>query len=235
MPIISLFLSLNPVNVRLEGTNVVGIQGYWQFYVLIALALFFAWIKLFYTKNLRDAFKVCVNMRYAEHQLRDDQGSTKRFNFSIATFFLVLTSLIISQALDYLSIEFFATGFNSFLAILFGLIVFYLIRFLIILTAGYLFKMQKLARYYTIYLFATTVLISLIAFLLFSLNLWQEPVIQAFAFWTIVLVYGAGILIKYVGSFLFANQNLKIPSFYLFVYLCTLEILPWALLLKLLN
>ena len=191
------------------------------FLILTFDLLLIAFLKAFYQKFTKQLFLSVFAQRYANQYLKEENAITERVTFLITTIMLINISLFLSQAIYGENL----TPFN-FWNVAMILIVFFLIKTIIIRLLGHLFLIKSLAKLgiYFSFLFDRimgVILFPIIVFMFFSpINL--SPILLTFSLVLIVLF----LLIKIFWIWKIGIRGFGLSKYYLFLYLCTLEILP---------
>jgi Domain of unknown function (DUF4271) len=204
----------------------------------IAALLFFAfvlfvWLYTANGKRLNQMIKAFYLNRYANQLAREEFSLGNRVSIFLFTLFVITSSLFISQIGYYFG---FFVGGNRlllFIAIAVAILIAYGLKIMSSNLLGFIFKSQKESSEYAtaIFLFCNT------------LGLFLLPVVVSIAFVRQI----TPLTFIYLGSFIFASflairllrgiiigfNSVRVSKFYLFVYLCTLEIVPFVILVKL--
>jgi hypothetical protein len=196
------------------------------FFVLLLVSFFLiALLKGLYWKHAKLLFMGVFAQRYANQFLREENAFTERVN--AITFFLMsinftLIILKITQSVELLSVG----------LILVYVISFFLIKIALIKILGFILKtkdLSKLAVFFSM-LFDRT-----LGFILFPLVV----LLYFFSFEvsSIVLVISFVLFLILIQMKLFwlwkiGTNSFGLPQFYIFLYLCTLEIFPLLILGK---
>lgn len=207
----------------------------WLFYVLLFVLIAFTWLKVFYNKNFRQILGAIGSINATNQIVRDENILVQRasviltvmFNI-VASVFLYQVSIIFEWPSDYIS-----QGFSRFMIFAVIISCVYSCKFLLLKLTGYIFKIDKpIATYiFNIFLinnilgvFLIPLLISIAfmptnyATIIFNLSLF----IVLFSF-----VY------RLIRGIIIGLSQEVFSIFYLFLYLCTLEIAPLLILIKL--
>jgi hypothetical protein len=146
--------------------------------------------------------------------------------FISISLFLFLTSRYFHQTI------FGNSEWQQFAVILAGCVVFYFFKLIANKSLGYLFKTYKEIEEYIFNQFLVIqvlgiLLIFLCILLNYSMILKKELIIFAGFF-----ILSIGFVVRMIKSFNIVNMNSYSPV-YIFLYLCTLEILPLIIIIKL--
>lgn len=198
----------------------------WLLGFLIISIIILGWSKLFFNKYLNQIIQAVYNFRLANTLFRDKNAFLKRLNILLNIIFIINVSVFMTQIMNYYSFNPFKI--HTVYYLLFFLIVVPLIFFIksIILTAtGNLFLSTEIYReyIYNVYLINKNIGIYLLPIVLCILYI-NELIMPYF------IIAGIGIigyfyLIRIFRSIQIIFQK-GVSKFYLFLYLCTLEILP---------
>ena len=191
------------------------------FLILTFDLLLIAFLKAFYQKFTKQLFLSVFAQRYANQYLKEENVFTERVTFLVTTIMLINMSLFLSKTIYGENL----TPFN-FWNVAISIIVFFLIKTIIIRLLGHLFLIKSLAKLgiYFSFLFDRimgVILFPIIVFMFFSpINLSS----MLFTFSVVIIVLF--LLIKIFWIWKIGIGGFGLPRYYLFLYLCTLEILP---------
>jgi hypothetical protein len=207
-------------------------QPTWYFIYLFALAGLIAWIRLYYGNILVQTVEAATNFQATSKMYNDNSLLKKQLDrflhlvyfFSIAFFLLVLEQ---------------RTGFHPFdlkgawlllfnLGLLMGLFLF---RVVLHSIAGALFNCVGTVREYLYNMFIFNKLLGLSALLFIFLILYTPELLQTIFFWASLLVASGIIFMRLIRGLVFSYRK-EISIFYMFLYLCALEISPLVLLYR---
>ncbi len=202
--------------------------------ILLILYVMFVWLFVSNYKKLSQIIKGFYVNRYANQLTREEFSIGNRVSVFLSVFFVFTLTLFICRIISYYGFHTF-TNNEAVLGIItaVSITVIYIIKFFIIKLFGYIFELQKEAADYmmTVFLFGNT------------LGLFMLPLIVCLAFVKqvppVFFIYaGIGIIItlfciRIIRGVILALNSSRISKFYLFLYLCALEILPLIVMMKL--
>lgn len=210
--------------------------------ILLFLVIFsaLAWIKVAYSRRIRQFFEAFLSNRYIRQMVREEFVFSHPSSVVLSVIFLLTSALLLTQASHYYHWNIF-TGEDSsavpgnlfvFLKILLFLTLFYIGKILIIRLSAVLFNAGEEL---TEYLFNLFLFNNILGILLFPLTI---GTVFATAISTGgIIIFSGGMaassfifrLIKcaYIGS-----VTTKISKSYIILYICTLEILPLFIVIK---
>ncbi len=208
----------------------------WKFWYLLILVLYVALVRLSSLKNFEHSVVSLFDLTFLSNI---SQWKDTKFTWSSLHIFIIY---ILSFA--YILAQFFAYNklFNQFsylgLSITIAGVIFvvYIIKFIVHLTVGYLIddvgsSIKMIINTIQIANFTSLVLLLFAIFYTFILD---NDFIQAI-FFTIVGVFFTGILYRLIRYFINQVNKSTLPFFYIFIYICALEISPWLIFIKILN
>lgn len=209
-------------------------SDFWVAGILLLVYILFVWLYVSNRKKLNQVLQAFYINRAGGQLTRDDLALGNRVSVFLSVFFIVNITLFIRHLLPCYGFDFFDSNvaiWGIVTAIL--ITITYSVKFLVIRLLGSVFKVQKEMSEYAmlVFLFCNT------------LGLFMLPVVVGLSFIdqvppAVFINTGLAIIAVFIGVrtvrglFLGLNSS-RISKFYLFVYLCTLEILPFIILAKL--
>jgi hypothetical protein len=202
------------------------------FYVIIAILLFFAFIRFSFPKYILDLFRVAFRTTIKQRQIGEQLLQTPLPSLLLNFFFLISTSLYIGFLLKHYSLT---DGYNFWLLFFYcfiGLAVIYVVKFLSLKFSGWLFNISSTTDGYIFIVFLINKII--------GIYLLPFLVLLAFADNGI---YQAALTLSYIGVFFLiayrfilsyglAQNQIRLNPFQFFLYLCAFEIIPLLLIYK---
>jgi len=207
-------------------------QGYdWLTILLLVCVAILAWIRFYNTRRLRQLFRAVYARHHVNQLVRDGNLSSERITFGLGlilvtgagTLILKLSGGNLNEMLG------FKSSFFTFMVIAAALSLLWMLKLRVIKGLGSLFRTRQAAEEYLLTNVLFNIAAGLIAF----------PIIIAWHFSQL-----QGLLYLILAIFLIAaamrmlrniSIGLSVQSFsvvYLFLYLCTLEILPFLFVYK---
>jgi hypothetical protein len=207
----------------------------WIITIIIGLLLYTAILNIVFNKDIKNVFLSFYSKRAIVQANKDDI----QINFwAFAGLFLLfgLTfGLFLYQLAAYKSIYYSISGFRLFSSLVLIILLLFAGKFLVLKLIGFVFDIQKMVTEYVSVLYLTyfnvafvflpvTVCFSLLAALFI-------PILLLVAIILIVVI----LIWLYLRSSVNIISNFRFHKFYLFIYLCALEICPILILIKALN
>ena len=204
----------------------------WIIGVIFVLVIFFALIKVIFSKHLHEMILLFYNNKSLLRKKRDDN----LFNSWAFLFLYILFGLTSGMYLylseKYISIQYSNKGFQWFLLLSALVMGIFTAKMLVLRLVGFLFDIQKPIKEHiaTLYLFFSNSALILLPVIL-SLSLLPHSFIKTYSYATIILLILilAFQLFRAFFRILFGYQ---FSIIYLFIYICVLEICPLIIFIK---
>ncbi len=201
--------------------------------LFLLVFILFVWIYSTNRKRLNQAMKAFYVNRLTNQLGRDELSLGNRVSIFLSILFVLTFSLFIFQCAKYYGYYSGQNDFLFFVKISVTISVVYGFKILAVRIFGYIFQNQKESAEY-----------SLMIFLFCNIfGLFLMPIVLCMAFVKdvspLIFIYsGAGVFvlllfIRVLRGVLIGVNSIRVSKFYLFLYLCTLEILPFVIMVKL--
>jgi hypothetical protein len=209
-----------------------------DFLVIILLISFVGLFRLAnpsYFRNLFRAFRnPTLNTRQFKEQLRQDSPASLTMDF----IFCISLGLYLYYAINHIQNQKILSDYPVvviILALILLLVVVYAVRFMFLKFTGWIFNISEITDNYTFNVFLINKIlgIAIIPFtviLAFGSGQW----VQASLFLSFVVI-AILFLNRYLRSGVVFGYFIKFSKFHFFMYLCASELLPLAVLMKLVN
>ena len=204
----------------------------WLLGIIIGSLVLLAWLKLFYHKFLDQIMQSVSNYQLSVKLLRDQNIFSKRVAIALNLNFVFIGGAYVYLLFGYYNLRPFALNdIMSYLSYSGCLMLLLLIRHVVLYMAGFLFDNLHVFREYLhqVFLIYKSMGIYLII-LVIGLAYIREDLRVYFIYLGIALVFSAYFLRLLKGIRILMNKDVLI--FYLILYLCTLEILPFLILYR---
>lgn len=220
-----------PMQKRTDTNN----NADWIFGVLVLIIFIVALMMKFANSNLFELLKGCFSKQQLEITVKD--GTKINFFSLIPVFFVFIPifSFLIFCICNYYEVAVYNfKGYILYLIIFGILVVFYLLKMFFIRFFGSVFRGKKISLFYiqiqlNFNFLMGFLLIIPVILAIYAGNFYEEIFIFISLF-LIVSLY----VVKIIRSFYVIIKTFKFSRFYLFFYLCTIELLPILLIGKVL-
>jgi hypothetical protein len=212
-----------PLAIEHQATN-------WITIVFLVCLFIFAWIQSTYSKRLSQIFRAVAQPHHVNQLERDGNIFKERIALGLGLNYYLVMSIFIFQILSVFGS--IPAGFNNLVmaGIIFtGLFLYQLLKSLVIHGSGMIFNTREYAREYHLIILIFNYIIGIILLPVVVVSFyWNNP---AFLI-TGIVISSLLIIYRIIRGFLTGQENKSYNLFYLFLYLCTLEILPLLLIYK---
>lgn len=204
----------------------------WIVFVFLVIVLLFVLIKNIYNKTLSIVFQAYWNDRAISQFTRDDNFFKLRNTLLYFVLFAMVYGLLIKYMLNNFGVEIKTDDSEEYLFVTVGAVLFYIAKFILMKFAGYIFSIQKLMSGYLSIISISNFIyaIFIIPFLILYYYLPNEY--EGLVFYLILILFCFNTIYKYLRTGSFILNNFQFPKFYLFLYLCSLEIMPLLIIYK---
>ncbi|MDB5002256.1 MAG: hypothetical protein JWQ34_481 [Mucilaginibacter sp.] len=207
----------------------------WIIIIIIGLLLYTAILNIALNKDIKNVFLSFYSKRALVQASKDDTQINFWAFVGLFLLFGLTFGLFLYQLASYKGIYYSISGFRLFISLMLIILLLFAVKFLVLKFVGFVFDIQKLVTEYVSILYLTY----------FNIAFVFLPVTVCFSLLAAVfikpLLIVALILIVIIFTWLYLRSSVNIISnfrfhkFYLFVYLCALEICPILILIKALN
>jgi hypothetical protein len=221
------------------------IQGYghsrpsrevWVIVIVIVLLLFTAALNIWSSKDMSNVFQSFYNRKTISQAGKEDSpinawtfiGLFLLFGFTCGLFLYLLTT-------GYYKVYYTIGGLQLFITLSFVIIISFASKFLVLKFLGFVFDINKLVSEY---ISALSLTYFNITFVFLPIALCFSLIAEKFIPFLLVITLLLVIIIfiwQYLRSSVSIISNFRFHKFYLFIYLCALEICPILILIKALN
>lgn len=228
---------LSPHLLQIKNNNSQILKTYsndWILVILIICFSLFSWTFYNSSKRFKQILHAAFTNRAINQLSRDGDLLKEKISVSLIAIYLISITLFIYQIGHYF-VNFKALGFYniiSFLKLLFIISLLTLAKWLITKFIGFLFKNTSASNGYLLNSLIFNINTGIILLLIDILIFYAETV-----YTNSLIIFGLLLLliintIRYFRYIIIGISYSKFSQFYLFLYLCTLEILPLLILLK---
>ena len=198
----------------------------WILGVLVLIFLILAWVRVYHLRRLNQLLQAFVYKLHVHTLLRSNDYMIKRISLGLNAVFVLTMSLFLYQLIEYYNVALpFANTVSSFLLILPVLLLLYPLKSLVLQLVGWIFSdTEKIPEYiFNVFLINKILGLSLVPIVVLTayLSSGQEVLLRV-GISLVVLFY----VYRLFRGYFIARATANLSQFYIFLYLCTLEILP---------
>ena len=211
---------------------------YTQYDYLVTSILFlsyimFVWLFISNRKRLNQIIIGLYAGRYANQLAREEVSLGNRVVIFLSALFVFTITLFFYQTAGYYGFLPVNSMKNTFFITALAIFFIYGLKLLVIKMLGFLFETQKEIREYTIsvLMFCNAVGLFMLPVVICLAFLKQvNPSVFIYTGFAIIAVF---FLTRLVRGLIIGLNSTRVSRLYLFLYLCTLEIVPLAIMIKL--
>ena len=195
-------------------------------FVLLTISfLLIAILKSFYWKHAKLLFMGIFAQRYANQYLREENAFTERVSFITFLLMSVNFSLIIINLTDIKSV-------SETVSLIGGVMLFFIIKIVLIFLLGIILRVKDIAKLGIFFSFLFDRALGFFLFPIVILLYFFSFNIAPFAMLIVVVFFVVLLLLKLFWLWKIGTKAFGLSHFYIFLYLCVLEISPLLLLGK---
>lgn len=203
------------------------------FYALVFLVFLLGFIKTAFPKYFQNLFKLFFQTSLRQKQTKEQLAQDSFASLLINLLFLLSTGMFITLVIQYnqwASISFWLL--YAYVTAILGII--YLGKYLFVSFAGWVFNNSESAASYLFLVAVVNRIMGVVLLPLTVLFAFADPtignVVATISIGVVTLLF----IYRYLVSFGLLRTDLQLNPFHFFLYLCAVEILPMALIYKLL-
>lgn len=207
----------------------------WIIAVVIGLLIYTALLNFFLSKDIKNIIQ-SVYSNHALSQIDKEGGLVNSWAFvGLFLLFTSTSSLVLYQFTVYKNGDYSINGFQFFISLSVIISLLFALKFIVLKFIGFIFDVNRLASEYIAILNLTYFNI---AFVLLFVALCFSLLANRFIPWLLIFTLGSIAVIfawQYLRNSVNVISNFRFHKFYLFIYLCALEICPILILIKALD
>lgn len=209
----------------------------WVMLLIVLSVLIIGYLFSAFNTRFNSVVKAFFTMRFANQLAREEYSLTHPVSVFLSINFLLTSSLFILQLISTENV--FSSDvqltFPSFLIVILCVIIVYIVKILSLKILGFIFDKQLVAGEYTFNIFLVNQIlgigfIPIIIFIAYGKQSFESGFIYAG-----IVLMAIAFIIRVGKGAISALTSGEVTLFYLFLYLCTLEILPLLLGFKLIE
>jgi len=210
------------------------VQPDWIFWIFFLMFVVLAWIQVFYFRRFHLLVKANFSKRFLHQLIREGNVFNERISLALSLIYLLAVGLILYQISRLIEHHVFSiiSGFNLFLIAVLAVIGFWSVKIMAMEFLSIVFRTDEVNKRYELNILITTgsLGVILLPVLVFAVYLKSEWLLAG----SICLV-GLASFYRFFKGFLIGLSLTRFSYFFLFVYLCTLEILPVLVVMKVIH
>jgi Domain of unknown function (DUF4271) len=203
--------------------------------IIVSLITYAALLNRAVSKDIMNVVQSFYNKRVLSQVSKEDGLLSSWAFLGLLLLFGSTFGLFLYQISSYYEIFYRISGIQLFIALSLLIIVLFVVKLLILKFIGFIFNISKIVSEYITTLYLTYFNITFVflpvalCFSLLSANFIPYMLVLALIIVVIIFIW------QYLRSSVNIISSFQFPKFYLFIYLCALEICPILILIKALN
>lgn len=207
-------------------------QPAWLFISLFLLLGVFAWIRIYYGNILMDTIQASTNFQVTSRMFEDNSLLQNQLDNILYLFYFLSTGLLLYVAENRFNLfPYELTGVKLYLFNLALLAGVFLARVVLLNLAGFLFNRTRIFREYLYNSFIFNKLMGIVILPLLLFLVYTTGIIREVFQWATIITVSAIYMMRIMRGFIFSFKK-DVSIFYMFLYLCALEIVPLAILFR---
>jgi hypothetical protein len=207
-------------------------QPDWIFLLFLIAFGLLAWIQASYSKRLRQILLAPYSKRFLNQLVRDGNIIKERISVALLIVYVIGISLLLYEMnillLHHTGVP--VSGLPLFLWIVVGLLAYWFVKLLMVFSLGIIFRTYQATREYILNIFILIFVSGIILLPLLVLTVYLE---STFLLYICLFFFVLLFIFRFIRGFFIGISVSRFSYMLLFVYLCSLEILPVILVAKL--
>jgi len=219
---------------NIQPDPLIPFQPDWVFWVFLVMFLILAWTQLFNAQRFKIILRATFTARYLHQLEREGNLFNERISIALSSVYILSVAMVIYQALQLIFHQTSSTipQFRLFLLIALAVTGLWAFKVLLMNTLSIIFKTDGTNNKYKLNILVTIAFLGvlLVPVLVFAVYLKSA--------WLIYLSIGLIVIFsvfRVIKGFFIGIRLTRFSYFFLFVYLCTLEILPLLVAVKIIQ
>ena len=204
------------------------------FYAILVMLFFFAIVKLLFGKYLNNLLTLFFRVSMRQQQIREQVLQSPFPSLLLNFLFLCSASMYGSFLIIYYRPGAVDHFWLLFAYIAGSLAAIYLVKFLFLRVAGWIFNIPRAADTYLFVVFLTNKVVGIFLLPIVVMLSFSGPVVTEIAVTLSFILLAVCLLYRIIAAFGTLRTEIKISFIHFFLYLCAFEIAPLLLIYKVL-
>jgi len=204
----------------------------WFFIYLFTLLGFFAWVRVYYVNIFTQTIQSTADYQVASRIYKDNSQLQSQLDRNLyLLYFLSMAFLLNFLEIKIDVVPYDLQGAMLYLFNLALLVGVFLGRVLLVNVVGFLFDRVQVFREYLYNAFIFNKVMGMAALVMLLFLLYTKGTLQEVVFWMTLVLITMIVIMRLIRGMVFSFKK-DVSFFYLFLYLCALEIVPLVLLYR---
>jgi hypothetical protein len=206
----------------------------WMLILILLVLLLIGVLNLLFHKKLSQLYKSFINPRFANQVIREENTRLRRVSSFLSITFLMVSGLFGYYVIDYWGLELNETKpFYRFSLVVFAIFIFHLFKIVAYWLSGQIFNTRKETGEYLFDLVLFNQILGLLLIPLVIILTYVKGIPSTLVINFGFILFAGFFMARIIRTYVNLGSSIGISKLYLFLYLCTLEILPFVLVAKL--
>ncbi len=208
--------------------------GGWFLFTLLTLLGFLTVLVSVYRDKIADYFKVFTNMNIAWQRYRDVSSFVNLADVLFYLLFVLNAGVLVYQVTQLYGVKINSSPLLDLLLYIGGVSLIYTLRHLKIGVLSFIYPFGNETSFYSYIISTTNRVIGILLMPFLFLIAYAPPGSRRFMVFTTIGLYASIYIYRSIRGLLIASNYIAHHKFHFFMYLCTVEIAPVVILVKLL-
>jgi len=221
---------LQPANYQIREAR--PYQPDWILGILLFCVILLTWARVFYYKRMQQLFLAPFSQRFLNQLSREGNLFSERLSLAMGVVYVLVTSLLLYEVnQQMLGLTFHNISTSLFFgAIVLAVIIFQSVKGALIQLLGVIFKTRETTYFYLLNMLIFDMFTGPVLLVGLILILYLKSIIILHI---VLIIISLLLIFRFVRGFFIGISLRKFSYLFLFVYLCSLEILPLLVIIKL--
>jgi len=221
-----------PEMLTIQPVPLAPFQPDWVFWVFLGMFLILAWTQIFYAHRFRMVVGATFSTRHLHQLGREGDLFNERISIALSLIYVSTVAMVIYQVIRLIFHQTSSTipQFQLYMLIVLAVIGFWAFKVLIMNLLSLIFKTDHINNEYKLNILVT---ISILGLLLIPVLVFAVYLKSSWLVYLALGLIGIFSLFRVIKGFIIGISLTRFSYFFLFIYLCTLEILPLLVAAKL--
>lgn len=210
----------------------------WIFFLFLTLLGFFAYLLTIYRDEVKKSFGSFFSLSSASQQLREQENPLSPYSVAVFSLFALGAAALALITINRLTVS-QANPANwkpiFYLLLSMSIACAYFLKYGQLKLIGYVFPIKQELQYYNLMLNNSNRIFAITVVPLLFLLAYTPYNMQNFFLYTSLLLVGLLYLFAAIRTILVARETILFHKFHFFIYLCSVEIAPALILMKLIS
>lgn len=206
------------------------VENWWGTAILFFSFTLIVILRVFDFRRLRLLFNGFVRASAVTGMYREEYAITSRISVMLLVNYLLIFPFFIWQALGYFGIV--REGIGDFGLIIAMIFLAYTTKIIATRFLGNIFEVKEASSEYVYNILLFNKTIGLVLFPICLLLAYAHQIPSEYLIWTGIILLCLILIYRFLRIFLIGLANSSVSFFYIILYLCTLEIIPFVVILK---